>query len=167
MSRPESRGSNPIVTSIEKLREEMDNVLEAVWSNGERALGAFGLSSPGKSWVPVVDVAETDEYVLVYADLPAVDPQAVDVTLAGNMLTIKGERPALAPHPTQVVHHSERRHGAFKRSIPLPVPVNPENVSAETKNGMLTVRLAKQQSAKARHIPIAAKGTGDATPPTI
>src|SRR5262249_10428416 len=109
------------------------------------------------------DLLETDDEVIVCMDLPGVDPQAVDVALAGNMLTIKGERPAPAPHPAQVAHVSERRRGNFSRSIPLPVPVNPEDVGAESRNGTLTVRLAKQQSAKARHIPIVPKTPTEAT----
>lgn len=164
MPQTDTRSTSPFASSFERLRSEMDTLLEAAWSNGERALGAFGLSGHNKHWIPAIDMVESDENVTVTVDVPGVDPQAVSVSLAGNMLTIKGERPALNPHRSEIVHLSERRRGEFHRSIPLPVPVNPNDICAESRNGSLIIRLAKQETVKPRHIPITPQSAHESAP---
>ena len=149
---------------LEKLRQELDSLLEAAWSNGERALDAFGFKST-KPQCPDVDVVESDESVTVYADLPGIDPQTVDVTLVGNMLTLKAERifPMHRDGEVHLLH--ERARGLFYRSVPLTVPVNPDLVSAETHHGTLVVRLTKQNVAKPKHIRVEVKC--DVPPPPM
>jgi len=130
-----------------------------VASQGERAIDAFGMRPPGKPWIPHADVVESAEQVVVQLDLPGVDTQTVEILLVGNMLTVKGDQPA---HPTrtgETVHRRERPTGTFSRSIALPVAVDPEKVSAESKHGVLTVTLAKEERIKPRHIPIGVKTT--------
>lgn len=151
MTERDPRQQGPLMSSVEKLRQELDHWIEAAVSQGERALDAFGM---GTAWSPAVDVIETTETVEILADLPGIDPQNVDVTLAGNMLTLKGEKPAVETKEDAVVHLGERRSGSFARSIPLPVPVKPDEVTAEAKDGVLRILLMKADQAKPTQIPV-------------
>ena len=150
---PESKCESP----AEKLRDVVAGWIDMVASQGERAIDAFGMRPPGKPWIPHADVHECDEHVVIQVDLPGVDPQMVEILLVGNMLTIKGDQPAPASPTGETVHRRERPTGTFSRSIALPVPVDPEKVSAESKNGVLTIKLAKEERVKPRHIPIGVK----------
>lgn len=143
----------------EKLRDVVAGWIDMVASQGERAIDAFGMRPAGRPWVPHADVVECDEHVVAHVDLPGVDPQTVEVLLVGNMLTVKGEQPVPLTRPGQTVHRRERPSGTFSRSIALPVPVNPEKVSAESKNGVMTITLAKEERVKPRQIPIGVKAS--------
>ncbi|MEX2286824.1 MAG: Hsp20/alpha crystallin family protein [Planctomycetaceae bacterium] len=149
----ESRPERPLTASVEKLRRELDHWLDVAWSQGERALDAFGLKS-SPTWTPAVDLIETPDEVRVVVDVPGVDSHKVEITLAGNMLTLKGERLPILNRDQQQIHLRQRHSGTFVRSIPLPAPVDAEKVSAETENGVLTIRLTKSERAKPRQIPI-------------
>ena len=144
----EQKPGGPLATSVEKLRHEFDNWLEAVVYQGERALDAFGF----RGRFPLVDVIETSDAVLVEVDLPGVDPQLVDVLLAGNMLTLRGKRPGRLAAEGETTHLTERGRGEFQRSIPMPAAVDSEQVSAHAENGVLHVRLAKTERALPRQI---------------
>ncbi len=154
MSDNETRPEGPVTASVEKLRHELDRWLDAAVSQGERALEAVGIRESGGPWVPAIDIVETPDEVLVDIDLPGVDPQSVNITLAGNMLTLEGERTQPAEIEGMTTHTQERARGSFSRSIPIPAPVNSEDVSAEAENGVLHVRLSKSERAKARKIEI-------------
>lgn len=157
MSETEPRPEGPLTASVEKLRQELDRWLEVAVAQGGRALDAFGLRNE-KSWSPAIDLIERTDDVLVLVDLPGVAPSAVDVTLAGNMLLLKGKRPDHSQNAEETVHLAERLSGEFCRSIPMPAPVDPEQVSAEAKEGVLRVRLAKTERARPRQIPVQAGG---------
>jgi len=152
-------------TPVERLRQELDRVLDTFWTQGERAIDAIGLRPGGKHWVPDVDMIETCESVVVLCDLPGVDPQSVEILLTGNMLTVKGDR-MLSPilHDGDVRHRQESPNGVFNRSVPLPASVDPDKVSAEARNGVLTITVAKRESAKVRQIKVDVKRAE--TPPT-
>ncbi len=144
----------PFGTSFEKLRQELDSLLESAWTNGEKALDRFGLRSPAASFEPFLDLLETEDNIIVLVDVPGIEPGSVDVSLIGNMLTLRGERLAVPVAEGDKRHLHELRGGKFNRSIPLPVAVDPEKVSATAKNGVLTIQLAKQHVAKPRQIPV-------------
>jgi HSP20 family protein len=141
----------------EKLRDVVAGWIDMVATQGERAIDAVGLRFPGKPWVPSVDIVEGPEQVVVRFDLPGMDPEKVEVLLVGNMLTIKGESPTAPLQQGESRHRHERPSGAFSRSIPLPIAVDPDHVAAESKHGVLTVTLAKAERAKARQIQIDVK----------
>jgi HSP20 family protein len=151
-----SSGESP----ADKIRDVVAGWIDVVASQKERALDAFNMRGPGKTWVPEADIVETEAQVIVLVDLPGVEPTNVDLVLVGNMLTIKGEQSADSAGVGGTVQRRERPSGPFARSIPLPVPVDPEKVSAESRNGVLTVTLARQESVKSRQIPIGVKPAG-------
>ena len=144
----------------EKVRDVVAGWIDMVANQGERAIDAFGLRGSGKSWGPSVDIVETPERVVVLVDVPGVDPDRVEILLVGNMLTVKGDQLAPGTQPGETVHRRERPCGVFSRSIPLPVAVDPEKVSADARNGVLTITLAKADRCKVRQIPIGVKTAG-------
>lgn len=149
---PQSQG--PLTASAERLRHELDRWLSVAWEQGEKALDAIRPREGDRSWSPAFDLTETADTVLVDVDLPGIDPQLVDITLAGNMLTLKGVSPAAAEKEGTTLHTVQRHHGPFVRVIPLPVPVNPDNVSAEANLGVLHIRLIKSETARPKKIPV-------------
>lgn len=152
MTGKDPRPEGPLKSSIERLRHEIDNWFEAALVQGEKALGAVGLRSGDCAWVPRADVLETDNEVLVLMEIPGVNPELVDVTLAGNMLTVRGEKPPAPRDDRTVCHAAERSAGKFCRAFPLPVPVNADEVSADAKDGVLSIRMFKSERSRARQI---------------
>ncbi len=153
MSENETRESGPLASSLERMRQELDRWIDSARSQGGKALDVFGFRGE-KTIVPKLDLIETADDIRVVMDLPGVDPNLIQVTIIGNMLTIKGHKPPTPTHADQTVHLNERSQGDFERSIPMPTPVNSENISAESKNGVLTVLLMKSETAKSRQIPV-------------
>lgn len=143
----------PLTSSLERMRQELDRWIESARSQGSRAMDAFGLRSEHKV-VPRLDVIETDDDIRVVMDVAGVDPNLIQVNILGNMLTIKGHKPPTPAEAGETVHLNERSQGDFERSIPMPAPVNHEDVSAESKNGVLTILLMKSEGAKSRQIPV-------------
>jgi HSP20 family protein len=145
------------------------NLIETAAQEGERVFkngppggpaGNPGGSGSTRVTVPPVDVIETPDEVLVLFDLPGVDPQAIDVTLVGNMLSIHGSCPVHLVQPGQTVHRTERPAGRFERSLPLPCAVDGEQVSAHSNQGVLTIRLARQRPEPPRPIQVKVQPVG-------
>ena len=141
--------------SVEKLRTELDSWLGYAMEKGGQAIESMGLKGTDAGpIIPKFDVAELADSVQVDVELAGVKPDSVDVTIAGNVLTIAGERPLVGYPEGTKVHLRERQSGKFSRSVPLPIAVDPDQVTAETKNGVLTVRLAKPQVQSERKIKV-------------
>ena len=154
MADKDNRSEGPITASVERLRTELDRWLDVAMTQGGKALDVMGLRNSNKTWTPHIDLVESPDDVTVCVSLPGTDPEAVDVTIAGNMLTIKGETPAICSGDNDTIHLRQIDHGPFQRSIPMPVPVECESVTAQSHDGILTVRLAKSERAKTRQIPV-------------
>ena len=147
------RPEGPLSQSVERLRGELDRWLDAAWSQGERAMDAIGIRGE-RPWAPPVDIIEDNDSVRVLMDLPGVETSAIDVTLAGHMLTVAGVLPEVDLGGNGERHQSERPVGEFRRSIPLPASVDPERIQATCQHGVLTVRVAKSEQLKARKVPV-------------
>ena len=114
----------------------------------------FGFTT-GNTWVPPVDIYQTSEHELVLkAELPDLSRDEIDITVENFVLTIKGEKKFADQVKEEQFHHVERRYGAFSRSFSLPQTVDPNKVSAEYKQGVLTVRLPLREEAKPRSIKV-------------
>jgi HSP20 family protein len=90
-----------------------------------------------------VDVAETDKEIVITAELPGLDEKDLDVTLAGDVLTIKGEKKAEREQKNGDSYYVERRFGTFSRSLRLPFVADDEKIEAKYDKGVLTVRVPK------------------------
>ena len=105
------------------------------------------------SWVPPVDIYETEGHDLVIkAELPDMTREAIEVTVENNTLTLKGTKNPPADVKEDQFRRSERHYGAFVRSFTLPNTVDASKVSAEYRNGVLTVKLPYREEAKPRTI---------------
>jgi HSP20 family protein len=90
----------------------------------------------------------------VDALVPGVDPKDVDLSVLRNTLTISGERKPFVEQKEQIVHRSELGSGKFSRTLELPVDINPDKVSAECRDGIMRITLAKAEHAKPKKIEI-------------
>lgn len=154
---PGGPNSGPVAQSVERLRREFERWVETALQQGGRALDVVGLRAADRQWSPSIDLLETPTEVHVEVDLPGVEVGTVDVSLAGNMLTIQGPKSQPSLTEGAVVHVSERLHGPFQRSIPMPAPVIADSVTAELKNGVLRLRLQKTEKSRALKIPVRAE----------
>jgi HSP20 family protein len=105
-------------------------------------------------WAPLVDISEDDKEYLIKAELPEVKKEDVKVTAEEGTLTIMGERKFEKEEKGKKYHRVERAYGSFGRSFSLPDDASPAKVSAEFKDGVLTVHLAKTKKAKPQQIEV-------------
>jgi HSP20 family protein len=105
-------------------------------------------------WAPLVDISEDDKEYLIKAELPEVKREDVKVTAEEGTLSIMGERKFQKEEKGKKYHRVERAYGSFGRSFSLPDDASPAKVSAEFKDGVLTVHLAKTQKAKPTQIEV-------------
>jgi HSP20 family protein len=110
----------------------------------------------GHSTLPL-DVSETEDAFVVKASLPGIKPDDVQITVQGDMLTIRGESKEEEEKKDERWHVRERRFGSFQRSVSLPTPVNSDAAQARYEHGVLTLTLPKSEAAKPRQIKIGAK----------
>jgi HSP20 family protein len=126
---------DPFVT----FRREMDRMLDDFF-------GGSALRPTYAGWqgtALAVDIDETDRELIVTAELPGVNDKDVEVSLAGDVLTIKGEKKAAREQKNGDSYYAERRFGSFSRALRLPFEVRDENVDAKFKDGVLTIHLPK------------------------
>jgi len=105
-------------------------------------------------WAPLVDISEDDKEYLIKAELPGVKKEDVKVTAEEGTLTIMGERQFEQEEKGKKYHRVERAYGSFVRSFSLPDDAGPAKVTAEFKDGVLTVHLAKTEKAKPKQIEV-------------
>lgn len=92
---------------------------------------------------PAIDISETDEDIIVRAEIPGVDPKDLDVSCAGGTLTIRGEKKVEKEEKGEGFHRVERWFGSFTSSFSLPCRVQEDNIKAEYKDGVLSLRIPK------------------------
>jgi HSP20 family protein len=105
----------------------------------------------GGTLAPRIDVSETSKDMTLTVELPGVEEKDIDVSLSGNMLTIKGQKKSeqedRKDEDGRVFHRVERSYGSFQRTMTVPFDAEPDKVSAQFKDGVLTVTLPKPQQA--------------------
>ena len=147
------RSLPPAVDDVLGVRREMDRWFDRFVSGSSQSL---------QPWSPVVDVKETENELIVSAELPGIDPGDVGVTVQNGVLTLSGEKKYEADdadHPG-TYHLNERRYGRFERSFTLLQSVVADDIRANVANGVLTVVLPKTAEAKPRRIQIDGSGQG-------
>ena len=111
--------------------------------------------SPSASqWAPRVDIKEEDRRFVILADVPGVDPTAIEVSADNNVLTIKGERKSDTSEDNGKLKRVERSHGAFLRSFTLPESADVAGISASGKHGVLEISIPKKAETAPRKIEI-------------
>src|SRR5262249_27103399 len=114
---------------------------------------SLGAASPVRSFAPAVDVRANEEEIVFTADVPGIKQEDLEITLDDGVLTIKGQRRYEGTGKDKV--WLGRSYGSFTRSFTLPETVDPERLSADLADGVLTIRVAQQPKAKPRKITIA------------
>jgi HSP20 family protein len=105
-------------------------------------------------WLPLVDVSEDDKEYLIKAELPEVKKDDVKVTVENGVLTVTGERRFEKEEKDRKYHRIERSYGSFTRSFSVPDDADDSKVSAEFKDGVLTMRLAKTEKARPKSVQV-------------
>ncbi len=106
------------------------------------------------SWAPPVDIYETQNALLVKAELPEVKREDIDIRLENGVLTIRGQRKLNEELKNYQCYRMESQYGTFSRSFSLPRTVNAEKIEANYKDGVLSITIPKHEETKARQIQI-------------
>ena len=133
------------------MEREMDRVLHSV----NQAFEGMRIGRP----YPALNVYERETEFLLTAELPGVRTEDLELNVANGQLVLRGQRIEPNDPPPERYRRSERQHGQWERSIPLPDRVQEELMSAEFINGVLTVHLPKAPSTQPRQIPISENGS--------
>lgn len=132
---------------------EMDDML-ARFQRGFGRSPVTGESLPMSVWAPAVDISETPKEYLIKAELPGMKKEEVRVTVENGVLTLAGERKSEKEEKDEKYHRVERTYGSFARSFVLPEDAVAERISAECKDGLVTVRITKTEVPKAKSIEV-------------
>ena len=136
------------------VQDRMNRLFDESYAGQSRGTAGADDWALGGSWAPAVDIYEQDGHIVMKAELPGVDPKAVDIRLENNTLTLRGERKLDQEVKEDSYHRVERAYGTFSRSFTLPTVVDQGSIKAEYKDGVLKLTLPKREEAKARQIQI-------------
>jgi HSP20 family protein len=132
------------------VRDEMNRVFNEFFGRGSQEEGAWFAGA----WSPPVDIFETDEALIMKAELPGFSKDDISIELKDNTLIMKGERKRQDEVKEGNYHRMERMYGAFQRSFMLPTTVEHDNVKASYKDGILELHLPKVQAAQPKRIAV-------------
>jgi HSP20 family protein len=136
-------------STFDELRRGMDDLLHRVLPAG----GAVPAARAGA--YPALNLYETPDGYVLTAELPGVAGDAIDVSVEGDRVTLRGER--RSERPTEAsIHRRERPTGEFRRALQLPVPIDADKVEATYRSGVLTLRLPKAAEHRPRQIRVRA-----------
>jgi HSP20 family protein len=130
------------------LREAMNQLVE------ESFVRPTAATRDGASYVPALDLSETQEGYLVEAALPGLKPEDLEITVENTVLTIKGEIRQQSEDKQRKYHRTERHFGAFQRTIGLPTTVKADAIQASLENGVLRLNIPKTEAVKPRKISV-------------
>jgi HSP20 family protein len=135
--------------------ENMHRRLASLFNPGTRSDRRDGKESMiASEWAPVVDITEDEKSFLIKAELPEVKKEDVHVTVENGVLTLTGERKFEKEEKNKKYHRVERGYGTFARSFTLPGNIDANKVNATYKDGLLTVTVAKSETAKPKQIEV-------------
>ncbi|MDD3517021.1 MAG: Hsp20/alpha crystallin family protein [Chromatiales bacterium] len=109
-------------------------------------------TSASSDWVPAVDIREEKDAYVLHADVPGVDPKDIEVHMENGVLTIRGERQSETKEERENYKRIERVRGSFYRRFTLPDTTDADKISAKSVNGVLEVRIPKQEKVQPRRI---------------
>ena len=139
---------------VSTLQEQINRLFEESLFRGRAAESAL------TAWAPAVDIYETENELVVKADLPDMDPKDLDIRVENNVLTIHGERKFEKEVSEDKYLRVERSYGSFSRSFSLASTVNADAIKAEYKDGVLTLHAPKREEAKPKQIKVSVASAG-------
>jgi HSP20 family protein len=143
---------NPFTGEVARLHDEMDRAIDRLFNEPMQPVDPKLLRP--EVWVPDMDVSETDQEVLVKAEMPGIMPKDLEITLANGMLSISGNKQEEEEKKGENYYLCERRFGSFKRNIALPENIDADKITAESDNGVVMIRIAKKPGAKAKVVEV-------------
>jgi HSP20 family protein len=135
---------------LQSFQDEMNRMFNQFFQGGTGEEAGWGV----RTWAPPVDIYETDDAVILKAELPGVSKDDVSIEIHQNTLILRGQRKHEAEVKEEHYHRVERAYGTFQRSFMLPTLVDQEHVQATYKDGVLELRLPKSEAAKPKRIAI-------------
>jgi HSP20 family protein len=142
------RSFNSTIDRMLTLNRVLDEALAGSWSDS---------SNGSRVWVPALDVIEKQDAYHIALEVPGINPADIEVSFEQNVLTVRGSKPLGFDLPEKAdvrVYAAERVTGNFERSVRLPEFVDSENISAESRHGVLFLTVPKAQTARAKKIAI-------------
>jgi HSP20 family protein len=136
---------------LDAFQSDMNRLFDSFFGHREGA-GANGYGS--RRWIPPMDLVETEDNLVLRADLPGVDRDDIDIEVKDGVLTVSGERKAQHEEKREGFHRVERSFGRFSRSLELPKGVEADNIDARFERGVLEVRMPKPAERKPKRIEI-------------
>ena len=133
---------------LSTLRDELDRFFSAPLNELARASQLLG------GWTPALDLHEDKDHLTVKVELPGMNKEDIDISLHNGTLSVSGERRTEEQFKDAEAHRTERFVGRFQRTITLPTPVAGDKVTAQYKDGILTVTLPKTEEAKPKQIEV-------------
>ena len=134
---------------LSTLQDRMNRLFEE--GNGD---SRGGEPPATRAWSPAVDIHETENQIVVKAEVPGMEREDIELGLENNVLTLKGDRRFEKDTTEENYHRIERAYGTFSRSFSIPSVVDEDKISADYKEGVLTITLPKTEKAKAKQIAI-------------
>ncbi len=142
---PVRRVDDPLLS----LQREINRLFDELWDDFILPAGPFARAF-GRSYMPSMDIAETDDGLRIDVELPGLDEKDIDVTISPTSLTIRGEKSEERSDERKDYVFRERSYGSFERTIPLPEGVDIDRAKATFRKGVLTITLPHTEEAKRR-----------------
>lgn len=139
---------NPL-KELRSMQDQMNRLLNISWNSA-----LSGEDTREGIWQPTVDIYETEDSIVIKAEVPDVDQKDIDVRIENNTLTLRGERKHKNDVKKENYHRIERYFGSFQRSFNLPATVDQEKVIATCDKGVLSIILPKKEETKPKQINI-------------
>jgi len=134
---------------INRLKRDMNRLITRLWDDFFKYPSSVSLHL-----APFIDISETEDTLIVRAEIPGINPDELDISIADNILTIKGEMKQEGSGGDEYSHRRERKYGFFSRSLQLSCKVLADEVEASYKAGILSIILPKCKEDVAREIKI-------------
>jgi HSP20 family protein len=148
---PEKReATHPVASFRHEMSRLIDDFFGPDWGLMPVSWGDLGR-------FPSLDVSETDKSITVIAEVPGVKAGDIDISVQGDMLTVKGEKKEQRDEKKGAVHRVERRYGRFERTVQLPCEAEASKASATFKDGLLTIELPKRPGSQPKRLQIEVK----------
>lgn len=131
-----------------QLRDEVNRLFEhSITAGGREPVST-------RMWAPTVDIEESENEIIIHAELPGINPDEIAIQMEGDTLTIRGERLVKKEEREKKYIRVERSYGSFQRSFSIGVPVKNDEVNAQYNEGVLTITLPKAEDIKPKQIPV-------------
>jgi HSP20 family protein len=141
------------VRDLSSIQDKMNQLFEDTFTRTKGREEGLGTGM----WTPAVDIYETNDLVIVKAELPGLTREQVGIEVKDGLLTLRGERKVEKEVKEENYHRIERAYGTFQRSFSLPSTIDQEKISAALKDGVLELTLPKREQAKPKQITVAVK----------